>query len=819
MVRIEKLEMQGFKSFAKKTVLTFPSNFISVAGPNGSGKSNCVDSLCFVLGRSSAKSLRADRMLEVIFNGGKSKEPAEFAKVALHFDNSDKKFLLNEPSVVVSRKINRRGISIYKLNGRTVTREKILEVLRPAHIHPDGHNIILQGDVTDLVEMSPLERREIIDEISGIAEYDEKREKAQRELLTVEERVREGEIILGERAAQLKKLEQESRAAEQYNSLSKDLEKVRASLASKRLKEAQEAMKLLENKINEKEIEGKKLEQELQEAEAALEKSEKGLEDFGKRVFERDKDIVIIREVERLRSEIERKQDRIDFALAEKERLDGMIERLLEADENKAVQEVLKLKKTGVYGTIAVLMTVEKNYQTAIEVAAGPHLHDIVVKDVEVATDCIKFLKEKRIGRATFLPLDRIKAKKAEEKPGESGVIDFAINLIDFDKKYFSAFSFVLGDTLVVDRIETAKRIGVGRHRYATLDGDLVERSGAMIGGFYGMRRSGGDEVKRYENAKKQLEQEVVKLKEEILSLKSQLETLEKKEVEGKEEILQIGKQREETLKSLEESRRKRKEFYEKRTLMQSELNRLNIQRARLEAELENIKLEFENFAKGDIETYDLSADLLEKRMKELVRDVQALGPINMKAIEEFKEQNSVYKEMRERVDKLSEERNRIFSIMIDIESKRKETFANTLSAVTEQFKQVFKDLTNGEADLRLEYPDNIESGLVIEASPEGKKTLNIDSMSGGEKTLTALAFLFAIQRFRPAPFYILDEVDAALDRPNTKKITELIKKYSANSQFIVITHNDTTIQAADCVYGVSMEEGESNLVGIRMPE
>ncbi len=820
MVRIEKLEMQGFKSFAKKTVLTFPSNFISIAGPNGSGKSNILDSICFVLGRSSAKSLRADRMLEMIFNGGKSKEPAEFSKVALHFDNSDKKFPLDDQTIVIARKINRRGVSIYKLNGRTVTREKILEVLRPAHIQPDGHNIILQGDVTELVEMSPLERREIIDEISGIAEYDEKREKAQRELLTVEERVREGEIILGERSAQLKKLEVESRAAEKYNSLSKDLEKVRASLASKRLKEAQSAMQLLENKIHEKEIEGKKLEQELQEAESALEKSEKGLEDFGKRVFERDKDIAIIREVERLRSEVERKSDRIDFASAEQERLDGMIERLLQADENKAVQEVLKLKRTGVYGTIAGLMSVEKNYQTAIEVAAGPHLHNLVVKDVEVATDCIKFLKEKRIGRATFLPLDKISAKKTAEKPEELGVIDFAINLIDFDKKYFNAFSFVLGDTLVVDRIETAKRIGVGKHRYATLDGDLVERSGALIGGFYSAKKlSGTDEVKRYENAKKQLEQEVAKLRAEIVLLKSQLEQLERKEVEGKEEISAIGKQREETLKSLEDSRKKRKEFYEKRTLMQSELNRLNIQRARLEAELENIKLEFENFAKGSTETYDLPANVLEKRMKELVRDVQALGPINMKAIEEYKEQNSVYKEMRERVDKLSEERNRIFSIMIDIESKRKETFANTLSAVTEQFKQVFKDLTNGEADLRLEYPDNIESGLVIEASPEGKKTLNIDSMSGGEKTLTALAFLFAIQRFRPAPFYILDEVDAALDKPNTKKIMELIKKYSANSQFIVITHNDTTIQAADCVYGVSMEEGESNLVGIRMPE
>jgi chromosome segregation protein len=120
------------------------------------------------------------------------------------------------------------------------------------------------------------------------------------------------------------------------------------------------------------------------------------------------------------------------------------------------------------------------------------------------------------------------------------------------------------------------------------------------------------------------------------------------------------------------------------------------------------------------------------------------------------------------------------------------------------------------DADLRL--VGGLDSGLIIEASTKGNKMTNIDAMSGGEKTLTAMAFLFAIQRFKPAPFYILDEIDAALDKPNTKKIVELIKKYMGHSQFIVITHNEATIQEAGCVYGVSMDEGESNLIGIRMP-
>ena len=208
--------------------------------------------------------------------------------------------------------------------------------------------------------------------------------------------------------------------------------------------------------------------------------------------------------------------------------------------------------------------------------------------------------------------------------------------------------------------------------------------------------------------------------------------------------------------------------------------------------------------------------ETLENRAKDVLKQVQSLGPINMKALEEYKEQRIIYDQLKERVEKLTAERNKILEIIAEVEGKRKETFTKTLEDLREQFKTVYKDLTNGEADVRLE--GGMDSGLLVEASPAGKKLLNIDLMSGGEKTLTALAFLFAIQRFRPAPFYVLDEIDAALDKQNTKKSVELIKKYSNNSQFIVISHNDATIQAADCVYGVSMEDGESKLIGIKMP-
>ena len=541
MARIEKLELQGFKSFAKRSLILFPSNFSVVAGPNGSGKSNVMDSVCFVLGRTSAKSIRADKMHEVIYNGGRNKEPAELAKVSIFFDNTDRLMPVNDDSICVSRKVNRKGISIYKVNGETVTREKVLEILRAAKIFPDGHNIILQVDITDIINMSPLERREILDEISGIREYDEKREKAQRELLTVEDRLKGSIIVLGERGENLKKLEKDKEAAQRYKTLTAELDKLRASLASIKLNEAQEAMKKMELKIAEVDVSG--IEKELDGIDRALDSLEKEREKLSKKLFDRSKDIELVREVERLKSDISKKRDRIEFARLELTRAEEMARKLeslqqmaMDSGAGRAVQEILKMGWTGVYGTIANLSKVPAQYQTAIEVAAGPHLYDIIVADENVAVECVNFLKRNKIGRATFLPLDKIRRREGrdlERMLNEKGVVGRAIDLISFDKRYEIAFSFIFGETIVADKIETVRKLGIGNARYVTLDGDLAERSGAIIGGFYRQDKrifSDSGEILKLERDKKNLIAEVQTLETDIIRLQSELENLTKEE-------------------------------------------------------------------------------------------------------------------------------------------------------------------------------------------------------------------------------------------------------------------------------------------------
>ncbi|MFH1229114.1 MAG: chromosome segregation SMC family protein [Candidatus Aenigmatarchaeota archaeon] len=824
MTRIEKIEMQGFKSFAKKTIINFPSNFSVIAGPNGSGKSNVIDGLCFVLGRTSAKSLRADRMMEMIFRGGKNKPPAEFAKVSLYFDNADKEFPVEDDKLILTRKVNERGISVYKINGRTVTRETVQEVLRPARIHNEGYNIILQGDVTNVIEMSPLERREIMDDISGIAEFDEKRDKAQRELMTVEDRLKESNIVLMEKRSTIERLESERKAAEEYQTLTADLDKLRASLAKQRLEEAEDAMKKLDEKVSQ--ITSGEVDNQLKEADKELESIEKKRETVSNRLLDRSKDIAVIKEVERIRNEITRKLDRIDFNKLEASRIDDLVKRMevmkqreTDSGVSKAVQEVLKLGRTGTYGTVASLSKVPSEYQTAIEVAAGPHLFDVVVSDQGVAIECVNFLKKNRIGRATFLPLDKIRPRDSNHLRkflGKKGVIGIALDLVEYSQKYYNAFSFVFGETLIVDKIETARELGVGEARYVTLDGDLVERSGAIIGGFFVAKKvfTDTDDIKNYSLKKIQIEKEILQLEEEIANLNKEFRHISAQEQTDTKEVTEMQKERELMEQHYESLRTKRKALFDEKMNSQEEVNRVRIKKARLEAELENLKGEFENYKKS--ETYQLSPAILETKIRETMVAINSLGAINMKALEEYGQQKLVYDELKFKVDKLTEERNKILEIMAEIEGRRKDVFTKTLDGVREQFKVVFHDLMGGQADIRL--IGGLDSGLIIEAAPVGKKLMNLDLMSGGEKTLTALAYLFAIQRYRPAPFYVLDEIDAALDKPNSKKTVELIKKYSKGSQFIVISHNEYTMQSADCVYGVSMNEGESQIVGIKMP-
>ena len=209
MTKVKRITIHGFKSFANKTDIIFNDKFNCILGPNGSGKSNIGDALCFVLGRLSAKSMRVEKASNLIFNGGKNKKPSTQAMVEIVFTNEDKIFPIQAEEIAISRTISENGSSIYRINDKKMTRTEVIDLLSMSRINPEGYNIILQGDITRFVEMSGIDRRKIIEEISDVSLYEEKKHKATLELQKVEEQLNNAEIILKERKTYLKELKKD----------------------------------------------------------------------------------------------------------------------------------------------------------------------------------------------------------------------------------------------------------------------------------------------------------------------------------------------------------------------------------------------------------------------------------------------------------------------------------------------------------------------------------------------------------------------------------------------------------------------------------
>jgi len=319
MTQIKKMVMSGFKSFATKTELVFGDNFNCVLGPNGCGKSNVIDSLCFVLGKGSTKELRAERAANLIYNGGKTKQPAKEGSVSIYFDNSDKSFPTEEKVVKITRIVRQTGQSKYKINDKVRTRQEVLDLLSIARVDPDGYNIILQGDIEKFVNMPTVKRREIIEEISGIGIYENKKNKAINELNRVEEKLNNAQIILSERKTYLDELKNERDQALKFKGLDEKIKQNKATVLDYEIKKKKSEFVKFEKDIqNQKDI-VKKLYEEIgsinkniAEKRQAIQKINKEIEEKGEK-----KQLAIHKQVEQLKEDVIKNRARIEVCNGE----------------------------------------------------------------------------------------------------------------------------------------------------------------------------------------------------------------------------------------------------------------------------------------------------------------------------------------------------------------------------------------------------------------------------------------------------------------------------------------------------------------------
>jgi chromosome segregation protein len=338
MTHIKKLVLHGFKSFAKPTEIIFDKGLNCIAGANGSGKSNIPDSICFVLGRLSIKSMRASRASKLIFHGGKEGKPAHFAKVSLVFDNSNNDFPIAMPEIEISRIVKRNGNSIYKINNETKTRQEVLELLSQANIDPEGFNIIMQGQIDSIIRMPPDEKRQIIEEIAGISIYEIRKEKSLHELEKTESQLKEVKTILNERRAYLNNLEKEREQALKHENLKNDIKKCKASILAKKTQEVKKEISKLVLEISNKEKQTGKLRQNIEEIKGKIQANNSRISEIEEEI---EKKTGI--EQENLRSKILELKTDVARSNMKKDSIKEQLESL-ERRESNSLQEIENLK-------------------------------------------------------------------------------------------------------------------------------------------------------------------------------------------------------------------------------------------------------------------------------------------------------------------------------------------------------------------------------------------------------------------------------------------------------------------------------------------
>lgn len=841
MTILKKIVLQGFKSFKNKTTVPVENRGLTaIVGENGSGKSNIIDGLTFVMGQRSSK-LRANRLSQLIYNGGKNDSPAKHAKVSVHLDNSEGQFsdivdqhLDNghQPDVItIGRKVTRKSSS-YKFMGGNCKRSVIDDILGEANMDPSRHHIVNQGKITEIVNMNARDRREIIDDLAGISKYDRRKEQAIKDLRTVKEKLMTNRVILGERRTQLNRLEKERDAALKYKEKEEELELVESSISRKKYvnkkKELTETQEKLE-KVNE---ELSQLQKRLEEADREAEEKEKKLNELkgeqegeeGKKlqseIEEIKMDLVKVRgQISSHKNEITNLEDTVDELKRLKNQTSSKSKK-----KKRSVRALLESNRSGIYGTIDDLMEVKPKYRVAIETAAGGHLHDLVVDSRRTAIEAVNYLKENDLGRARFLPLMDVSGGRMSQSSKKAkklaGVIDYGIELVRFDPKYRRAFQYVFRDTLIaedLDSVENAENV-----RVVTLDGDVLSRGGAVSGGTAKKSRS-----KSSSNQAEQLEKKITAKQKRIEKLKKDISAKRDRRDELRTELSRKESQLENQTQTNEEIRNEISELESHLGELKNRQNELYRKTERqkrkkdgAERDLQGIKQELE-----DLDRPDPNGDYLEDPVKELIsrkrqyrRELDRLQPVNMKAIEEYDEFKAQVDELEGKLQTLREEKREVERLIGSIEQEKKEAFYATMNELSEHFETIFKKLFDGgSAYLQLRREGDITSGLLIKAHPPGKELIVLDSLSGGEKTLTAIAFIFALQEMNPAPVYVMDEIDAALDQRHSAKVADLLDEYAREAQLILISHNEETARHADQVFGVSMKDSKSEVLSIKL--
>lgn len=329
------------------------------------------------------------------------------------------------------------------------------------------------------------------------------------------------------------------------------------------------------------------------------------------------------------------------------------------------------------------------------------------------------------------------------------------------------------------------------------------------------------EEIVNIEHNNVKLEEDKERYKNDIVDLNKKMEVLHEQIVQIEEKLGKLLKERDEINADLIELEKQKHIRVADIERIAEQIESFKSRRRELEPQLETARQELEDAGVevAKLEPVQISIEEITSKIQRLEKRMAELGDVNMRALAAYDEVLARQSELKQQIETLSTERKEILDRMHGYEQLKKETFMKTYNNINENFKEVFHRLSEGEGELKLECPDDpLSGGMTIEAQPRDKKLQRLESMSGGEKSLTALAFVFAIQRYMPSPFYAFDEVDASLDTMNVERIAQMVQNQSKDTQFIVVSHRKPMIESANRTIGVTQKEkGITRVTGIKL--
>ncbi len=788
-MEFKKIQLNGFKSFADKTNFLIEDGLTGIVGPNGCGKSNIVESLRWVMGETSAKSMRGTGMEDVIFSGTSNKASKNIAEVSVTVRNEKNEGPIqfrNLDELHVRRKIEKDKGSKFYINDKEVRARDAQMFFADLSTGAHSPSMISQGRIGALVTAKPTDRRAILEEAAGISGLHVRRHEAELRLTAAENNLKRADELRRQQEKQLSNLQKQAEEATKYKNISDEIKKIEAGLYYLKLLEIDKEIRV-ENEINsEAESEVSGFNSKIFELESLIKSEVDRITPL------REKNIENLSKIQRLNLELQgldeendRIQDEIQNIKKSLQTFEDDVNRekgiIIDANSN---EKRLKEEKSN-------LIEIDSKYYET-EKKSNEDLNSVKNK-LRIQIKNIKDLINSEKNQEAISNLESCENiideyaesfSKNQNIKKESVKRNERINIID---KEIESWRNLLSNSekMVAELSERKNNLNLQLEKLDNQPKLQAEKKGQI---------SEGLRISEYE--KKENENIISSTDEKIETLRTQLNEVQEQSIQIRERKASSGA----TIEGL----KKRKNDLVDRITSELNLTEENI--------LENSNL----FGKEDLPDAVNQEDQLDKKKQER----EKLGSVNLKADEETDKYETEIKKMEQDRADLVTAIIKLKESISELNQKGRERLIQAFDKVNRKFNEVYTKLFNG-GNAKLEFVDSedpLEAGLEMLVSPPGKRLQSITLLSGGEQALTALSLIFAVFLTNPSPICVLDEVDAPLDDANVTRFCSLLEELTkiTNTKFIIVTHHALTMSKMNRLYGVTMpEKGVSQLVAV----